>query len=160
MPYKPENGGSFMALNFDKYAQEGNSFIKSLAKELGHPEEIARTGIILRAVLHTLRDRITIGESLNLISQLPFFLKALYVENWEYREKPLALKTKIDFYTEIENHQDLYGEKQFSWNISTAEIVRIVISALEKYISKGEIENIISQLPKALKELFRETVHN
>ncbi len=56
-----------MSLNFQKYAQEGQSFINDLAKELGHPEEVARTGIVLRAVLHTLRERITISESFHLL---------------------------------------------------------------------------------------------
>ena len=148
-----------MALNFEKYAQEGSSFIKSLARELDHPEEIARTGIILRAVLHTLRERITVGESLNLLSQLPMFLKGIYVDNWEYREKPLGIKTKDDFFAEIEKHQDQYGEKQFNWNISTEEIVQKVFSTLGKYVSQGEWENVTSQLPKELKVLFRETIH-
>jgi hypothetical protein len=40
-----------MAINFDKYAQEGNLFSKELAGQVGHPVEIARTGIVLRAVL-------------------------------------------------------------------------------------------------------------
>jgi uncharacterized protein (DUF2267 family) len=148
-----------MGMNFEKYAQEGNSFIKILAKELGHPDEIARTGIILRSVLHTLRDRISMGESLNLLSQLPMFIKAVYVDNWEYRDKPLPLKTREDFYNAVEKHQSLYGEKQFNWINSTAEIVQTVLTTLGKYVSQGEFEDVISQLPVELKELFRETIH-
>jgi uncharacterized protein (DUF2267 family) len=54
-----------MALDFNKYAQEGNEFLHSLAKELGHEKEINQTAIILKSVLHTLRDRITISESID-----------------------------------------------------------------------------------------------
>jgi uncharacterized protein (DUF2267 family) len=75
-----------MAINFNKYAEEGNLFVKNLAKSFGHPDEIGPTGIVLRAVLHTLRDRITISESLSLIAQLPMFLKAVYVDTWKFRE--------------------------------------------------------------------------
>jgi uncharacterized protein (DUF2267 family) len=148
-----------MALNFEKYAQEGNSFIKTLAKNLGHPDEIGRTGMILRAVLHTIRERINIGESLNLLSQLPMFLKALYVDNWEYREKPLSIKTIEDFTTEVKKNQAHYGEKEFNWNISTEEIIQIVFSTLGKYVSRGEAENIMSQLPLEIKELLKESIH-
>lgn len=149
-----------MAMNFEKYAQEGNSFIKILARELGHPDEIARTGIILRSVLHTLRDRISMGESLNLLSQLPMLLKAVYVDNWEYNDRPVPVKTRADFYQAVEKHQKSYGEKQFNWSNSTAEIVQTVLTTLGKYISQGEFEDVISQLPKELKELFRETVRS
>ncbi len=30
-----------MALNFEKYAQEGNEFVNKLAADLGHPEKSA-----------------------------------------------------------------------------------------------------------------------
>ncbi len=148
-----------MALNFDKYAQEGNLFVKNLAQKLGHPDEIGRTGIVLRAVLHTLRERITIGESLNMISQLPMFLKAIYVDNWKYREKPVGIRSREDFTAEVEKYQSQYGEQEFNWEKSTEDILKIVFSELATYISEGEFEDIIAQMPEQLKELFRETVH-
>ena len=89
-----------MAINFDKFAQEGNLFLKELAQQLGHPQEHARTGIILRAVLHTLRERITISESFNMLAQLPMFLKGIYVDNWKYSEKPVRINTKGEFFEE------------------------------------------------------------
>ena len=143
-----------MSLNFQKYAQEGQSFVNDLAAELGHPEEIARTGIVLRAVLHTLRERITISESFHLMSQLPMFLKAIYVDKWKFSEKPLDIKTKEEFVAEVEGHQQQYGEMEFSWNKSTEEIIQIVLSSLGKYISDGEYEDIIAQLPENIKEIF------
>jgi uncharacterized protein (DUF2267 family) len=149
-----------MALNFEKYAQEGNTFIKMLAGNLGHPEETGRTGIILRAVMHTLRDLLSFGESLNMISQLPMFLKGLYVDGWEYREKPADIRSKEDFYKEVERYQDQYGEQKFDWDKSTADIVHGVLSSLRKYISEGEMQDISVQMPKAIKELFREPVHH
>ncbi|MFW5760096.1 MAG: DUF2267 domain-containing protein [Cyclobacteriaceae bacterium] len=148
-----------MALNFDKYAQEGNLFMKNLAKSLGHPDEIGRTGIILRAVLHTLRERITISESLNMISQLPMFMKAIYVDNWKYREKPLKINKKEEFAEEVEHHQSQYGEQEFNWGKSTEDIIKIVFRELGTYITKGEFEDITAQMPKELKELFSESIH-
>lgn len=148
-----------MSLNFEKYANEGNAFIKELARNLDHSDEIARTGIILKAVLHTLRERLSIGESLNLVSQLPMFLKGIYVDNWEYKEKS-DIKSIEDFKDEVKRLQDLYGEQKFDWEIPTEEIIRIVISSLGKYISDGEMEHIITQMPKNLKVLFPEISHH
>ncbi len=147
-----------MALNFEKYAQEGNTFVHNLAKDLDHPDEIGRTGMILRAVLHSLRERITISESLHLLSQLPMFLKAIYVDNWKYREKPLRLNTKQDFISEVEEHQKQFGEQEFNWKKSTEEIIRIVFKSLDTYVSQGEFQDITDQLPKDLKDLLYEQV--
>ena len=146
-----------MALNFNKYAEEGNLFVKNLAKNLGHPNETGRTGIVLRAVLHTLRERITISESFNMMAQLPMFLKAIYVDNWKYREKPIRLD-KEEFLKEVERHQNQYGEYEFSWEKSTEDIVKLVIKELSSYIAKGEFEDIMAQLPEDIETMFRESI--
>ncbi len=148
-----------MALNFLKYAEEGQHFVNDLASELGHPEETGRTSILLRAVLHTLRDRLTIGESFNLLSQLPMALKGLYADNWKYHEKPLKMKTTQEFAEEVEKHQAQYGEQDFSWNMTTPELIKVVLRALNKYISPGELDNIIAQMPLELKSFFRESMN-
>lgn len=148
-----------MALHFDKYAQETNVFIKNLAKKLGHPDELNKTERLLKAVLHALRDRITIQESLDMIAQLPMLLKAIYVENWSYTEKPLRLQTMEEFTQYVEKKQHQYGEQDFDWKKSTAELIKIVIGELHaNYISTGEIQDIIDQLPVELKSLFLERI--
>lgn len=145
-----------MAINFDKYAQEGNAYINSLSERLGHPEEKGRTGILVRAVLHALRDRITVGESLNLMAQLPAFLKVVYVDNWKYKEKPESLKNREDFLSKVEENQRMYGEQEFSWNKSTEELAGTVLESLHDYLTEGEIEDVMAQLPEDLKAYFIE----
>jgi uncharacterized protein (DUF2267 family) len=146
-----------MAINFDKFAQEGKSFVKNLAERLGHPDEIRSTGIVLRAVMHTLRDRLTISEAMDLLAQLPMFLKGVYADNWTYRERPTGIRTLEEFTEEVERHQDMFGENRFDWQMSTKEIVHIVLSELNRYISGGEIRHIMSQLPEDIKQLVEES---
>lgn len=147
-----------MAINFDKYATEGNEFLNRLANEFGHPEEKARAGIALRAILRVLRDSLSTGENLNIISQLPMALKALYVDQWSLREKPKRLKTIEDFVQEVEHEQFQMGEREFNWSLSTEDIVRKTISCLRKYISDGEMNDIVAELSTELKPLFSEHV--
>jgi uncharacterized protein (DUF2267 family) len=149
-----------MAVNFNKYAEEGNIFMKNLAEKLNHPDEINRTGIIYRAVTHTLRDSITIGESLNLIAQLPMFLKAIYVDDWKYREKPLRLSSIEEFKDEVKKRQELYGENRFNWEKPTDEIIKTVLGEIQNYVSQGEIQDIKSQLPQEIKGIFDKTGAN
>jgi uncharacterized protein (DUF2267 family) len=148
-----------MAFNFEKYAQDGNLFIKNLAQELGHPDELGRTGILLRAVLHTLRDRITISQSLHVLSQLPMFMKAIYVDNWKYQEKPEKYTSLEDFISAVEAYQKKYGEQEFSWNKSTEALVKIVFKEMGSFISHGEFKNVVAQMPKELEQLFTESIH-
>lgn len=145
-----------MGLYFDKYAQDGNKFLKDLAADLGHPEEINRAAIVLRSTLHILRDRITMAESLNLVSQLPMFLKAVYVENWKYREKPERIGNIDEFKEKVKEEQLRYGEEEFDWDIHTDEIIKKVFKVLGRYVSEGEMKDIHAQVPDALHPLFEE----
>ncbi|MCF8304270.1 MAG: DUF2267 domain-containing protein [Bacteroidales bacterium] len=153
-----KNKEVIMALNFDKYAHEGNAFVKRLAEDLGHPEEISRVGIILRAVLHAVRDKLTISESLDMIAQLPMFLKAVYVDNWSYMEKPLRYSSAEEFTEEVKKRQKQLGETQFDWDKPTVEIVKIVINHIGQYITQGELDDIVAQMPKDLKNVVEEGV--
>ncbi len=150
-----------MAMNFDKYAQEGHAFVKLLAQELYHPEEVNRAGIVLRAVLHALRDRISIEENFDVISQLPMFIKAIYVDQWKYRDKVDRLKSMDEFDQKVKEEQQKYGESDFNWDESTEEIVTRTIGLIsEKYWSEGLIEDIKANLPKNLHRIFDKAIVN
>ena len=145
-----------MALHyFDKHLHEVNGFIEELASNLGHPEEKTQTIRLLKATLHTIRDRIHFGESLDLISQFPMILKALYVEGWKYHEKPPLDFDDIEgFKNEVKNLQDRMGEQSFDWPEPTEDLIKIVMSSLQKYISDGQAVHVLSQMPKEVQKLF------
>lgn len=143
-------------VKFDKFAQEANEFINELATELGHPENQEQTLIVLRSVLHSIRDRITIGESFDLLSQLPILLKGIYVEGWKYHEKPNTIRSLEEFKNDIKARQEKYGERQFDWDLSTEEIVSKTINKLRRYLDEGQIRHIEDQLPAEVKPLLHE----
>lgn len=146
-------------LDFEKYLQEGKSFLNSLAAELQHPEDKNQVGRILKAVLHALRDRITIQQSFKLIAQLPMLLKAVYVEQWEYTERPPSkIRTMEEFEDSVKRNQRKYGEQAFDWELPTREIIRIVLQSLRKYVGDGEMRNIMSELPHEVKAFFEESI--
>lgn len=141
-------------INFNKFAEEANGFINELAEELGHPENQEQTLIVLRAVLHTLRDRITISESFDVISQLPMILKGIYVEQWKYHEKPEKFSTIEEFKNEVKERQHLYGETRFNWDMPTEEIIAKTFNKLRKYLDEGQLRHIEDQMPAELKPLI------
>lgn len=146
-------------LSFEKFANDAHKYVKDLATDLGHPEEKNRTYIIWRAVMHTIRDRIHMGESLDLIDPLPMIFKGIYVQNWKFHEKPpLDYETMEEMKNEVKKRQDEYGEQEFSWDKSTEEIIAITISSLRRYLKGNQVEQIIDQMPKEIKEYLPERV--
>ena len=77
-----------MALNFNQYANEGNAFLNAYTEHMGFGPDKDKAGRILSATLYALRDIIPFEESLQLIAQLPMFLKAVYVNGWTMRRRP------------------------------------------------------------------------
>ncbi|EJF08583.1 MULTISPECIES: DUF2267 domain-containing protein [Pontibacter] len=144
-----------MANYFEKFAQEGNEYINQLAADLGHPEEKGQTYILLRAVLHTIRDRIAISESFHVLSQLPMFLKALYTEHWQYREQPLQFESLEEFKDAVKQEQARHGEQQFNWSQSTEDLIAVVLTSLSMhYLTEGQLQHIATQMPADIKPLF------
>ena len=144
-----------MATNFDKFAQEANEYINELSADLGHPQERDRVAILLKAVLHTIRDSITISESFHVMSQLPTFLKGVYVEHWKYTDKPRRYASLEEFKEAIKQEQALHGETQFDWKTSTEKLVSQILTSLgTRYLSEGQLSHIADQLPAPVKPLI------
>jgi len=61
---------------------------------LGRP---ARGLLALRAILHTLRDRITVEEVAQLGAQLPMLVRGFYYEGWDPTGKPVRVRGKETF---------------------------------------------------------------
>lgn len=140
---------------FDEYLNDANRFINELSKDLGHPEEQIQTIRILRAVLHTIRDRISIPESLDFMSQLPMMLKAFYVEQWTFHEQPPLHYEDIEgFAAAVKNQQARLGETNSDWKEPTVELVQKTLNALRKYVSEGQAIHVMGQMPEGVRELF------
>ncbi|SDL17659.1 Uncharacterized conserved protein, DUF2267 family [Salinimicrobium catena] len=141
-------------LNFEKFAKDAHEYINFLAKELGHPDEKERVLIIWRAVMHCIRDRIHLGESMQLIAPLPMILKGIYVEDWKYSEHPPKKFHTIDeMKEEVKAIQRQYGEEDFPWNKSTEEIIAITIHSLKRFMHDEQLQQLKEQMPKELQEL-------
>ncbi|MEQ6120740.1 DUF2267 domain-containing protein [Reichenbachiella sp. MALMAid0571] len=143
-----------MALNFEKFAMQGNKFLKELAQKLGYDEDTERAGRILRAVLHVLRDQLTLEESIQMLAQLPMFLKAVYVEGWTLRKNKKKIRNLDDFRDEVRAIDkaislDMYPDPHLEKAIS------VVFRQLAKYVSPGELEDMKAVLPKGLKSIIK-----
>lgn len=85
-----------MALRFEEYAAKGRAFVEEVAVELNTTDQ-DQAGRILRSVLRALRNRLTVEESFQFISQLPMAIKGVYVDGWQVKLNPSKLKHIEDF---------------------------------------------------------------
>jgi uncharacterized protein (DUF2267 family) len=143
-----------MTPNFNKYAQKSNLFLKEVANELQMPDDPGRALRILRAVLHGLRDRIPPQESLQMISQLPMYIKAIYVEGWKWSPNNNSIRHIDDFVATVKSNDGVSGDYDFEDAEHTEEYIKGVFRVLQRHVSEGEIADVVATLPTDLRPLF------
>lgn len=141
-----------MALNFNQFAAEGNEFLKDYAKQLNLGNDTKMAGRILSSILHAFREVISIEESLQLISQFPMFLKAVYVNGWT-AHKVKKIKTMTEFIDLIRKYNGLTSIHDFGSDELAENYINTTFILLRRYISLGEMEDLRAELPKELKSM-------
>lgn len=143
-----------MSLNFNQYAEEGNSFLKDYAKELCIYDDPERAGRVLSSILHGLRSIISVEESLQFIAQLPMFLKAVYVNGWTIKANKQRVKDMEGFIDLIKSLDGKTASFDFESDENPEDFIYATFLILRRYVSSGEMEDIRGELPKQLKSLI------
>ncbi|WP_373071648.1 DUF2267 domain-containing protein [Zeaxanthinibacter enoshimensis] len=144
-----------MSINFNQYAAEGNTFLNEYAKEMTMENDKDKAGRILVSILHALREIISIEESIQLIAQLPMFLKALYVNRWSTRGRNRKVKNMEQFADLVREFDGSAAINDFGYDNDLLEkYIDATIIYMRNYISQGEMEDIRDGLPKDLKSLI------
>lgn len=132
---------------FDSTIHKTNSWIKDVMHELG-TDDRHRGYQVLRAVLHALRDRITIEEVAQLGAQLPMLIRGFYYEGWDPTDKPVKHRHKDEFLARI-----LLAFRTDD-DIDPERCARAAFAVLARRISEGEIEDVKHVLPSELQDLW------
>lgn len=143
-----------MALNFNLYAKEGNTFLKEYTKEMDLGNDREKAGRIFTSIMHALRDIIPVEESLQLIAQFPMFLKAAYVNGWAIRKDKPKIKHMEEFLALVRKHDGPTAKHDFNNDEVAERYVDTTFIYLRKYISLGEMQDIRDGLPKDLKSMI------
>jgi len=124
-----------------------NTWLHELMKELGWKDR-QQAYRAFRAVLHALRDHLTVKETADLGAQLPMLIRGLYYEGWTPRGKPVSERTKEEFLAHIaESYRNEKG-------IFPEEIAWSVFKVLQAHVSAGEIGDVKQILPPEIRSLW------
>src|SRR5919106_6787617 len=85
---------------FDKTIHKTNTLLKNIETELGWANQRNMSYAVLRAVLHALRDRLTVQEAADLAAQLPLLVKGIFYNGWNPSSVPKKIH-KDEFLEEI-----------------------------------------------------------
>jgi uncharacterized protein (DUF2267 family) len=146
-----EKAGDVMSASglevFDKTLQTTNLWLNDLMEELGPDRQVAWRA--LGAVLHVLRDRLTVEQAAHLAAQLPLLVRGLYYDQWRPAGKPEKISTRSEFVDRIAaGLADIRP-------VNPESATRAVLKSLPRHIDAGECEKLIQELPKDIRNLWR-----
>jgi uncharacterized protein (DUF2267 family) len=131
---------------FDTTVQTTNAWLKEIMETTGPDRR--RAYHVLTAVLHALRDQLTVHEVAQLGAQLPILVRGLYYDRWQPAGNPERLRHKEEFLAAVTEELDGVGP------INPERATRAVFAVLENHIAPGEIKDVMGMLPARLRELW------
>lgn len=134
--------------SLNRTLQETQEWLKELAGAGSfHDEEQAYTA--LRAVLHSVRDRLTVEEAVHFSAQFPMLVRGFYFEGWRPALAPNREETAEQFHASVE--QSL---RNASLDLGAEHATRGVLGFLERKMDPGQIRHVKEQMPKAIRSLW------
>lgn len=135
----------------DRTVQVTSEWLRDLSEKLGVPGDGERAYRVLRAYLHTMRDRLNLGEATDLAAQLPLLIRGVYYEGFDPARPPRRLDRE-EFLTEVANQAVIDANDPFD----PERAVQATTAMLRGRITEGQIQDVFSQLPAGLRELLEQ----
>ena len=133
--------------SIDDTVQKTHIWLNEVAEEL-HTNDKHEAYLVLRAFLHALRDRLTVDEAAQLSAQLPTLIRGIYFEGWDPSRVPDRVRDR-DAFLERVSKEAIVPPRE----IDPVRAVRACWQVLARHVSAGEIEDVRSSLPKAIRDL-------
>jgi uncharacterized protein (DUF2267 family) len=132
---------------FDRTVHKSLRWLDELALEL----QVDRQGAyrLLRAVLHALRDRLTVVEAVELGAQMPMLLRGLYFDGWSPSGKPARFRRLVDLVARVRHELPPSAGDELA-RAAIAAVFRV----LDRHISAGELADVRHCLPRALRDAW------
>jgi uncharacterized protein (DUF2267 family) len=131
---------------FEHTIEITHTWLHDLMDRLGWQDK-HRAYMALRAVLHALRDRLSVDDASHLAAQLPMLVRGFYYEGYHPAGKPLAERKKPEFLAHVA--AECTDESRNDGRVTEA-----VFQVLAKHITPGEVAKIKGVLPPEIRQLW------
>jgi uncharacterized protein (DUF2267 family) len=138
----------FLPDAWEKTLRKSSQWLKELGLELGSRNANA-TLLVLRSVLHALRDRLPPDEAVQLAAEMPLLIKGMYFDGWDPSGTPVKARSKTRFLAMVINRMNRPTSQSEAERVTCA-----VLKLLGHHLSPGELRDVRGSLPAELGELF------
>jgi uncharacterized protein (DUF2267 family) len=131
---------------FDTTVQATNKWLNEICEVIGPDRQ--RAYDVLRAVLHSLRDRLTVDQAAHLGSQLPMLVRGIYFEGWKPSRNPQKWRSREDFLAHV--NEELRNIRPTDAKDGSCAVFR----AINHHIDPGEAAEVVQALPKGVRTMW------
>ncbi|GGM40576.1 hypothetical protein GCM10011608_26700 [Micromonospora sonchi] len=121
-----------------------NLILKDIEQAYGWPKaQRNQSYAALRTVLHLLRDRMPVQESVEFSAQLPLLVRGIYFDGWQPQNVPIKLN-RDDFLYEV--------RQGFPYDVDGGpeRVVQVVLDTLRRHVTQGEWDDVKDNMPADL----------
>jgi len=131
----------------ERSVEKTNIWLKELSGEpgVGDRQDAYRA---LRAVLHALRDRMTVDVAAKVAAQLPTLVRGIYYEDWDPSRTPAPIRSVEGFLERVRAEGGMAGETEASM------AVEAVMRVLRRHLTPGALEDILTVMPADVEALL------
>lgn len=124
-----------------------SEWVNLLCEDLEWPDQ-GRAYMLLREVLHAVRDYLSVDEAVDLSAQLPLLIRGIYFDGWVPSKTPAHPRSKEDF---LERISKPFAETPLD---DPERAAAAVFDLLRQKISEGEFNHVASAMRKPLRDLW------
>ncbi|MBQ1019273.1 DUF2267 domain-containing protein [Micromonospora sp. D93] len=129
---------------FESSLDKTNLILKDIENAYGWPKDRRNQSYAaLRTVLHLLRDRLPVGESVEFAQQLPVLVRGIYFDGWVPSDVPIKLN-RDDFLYEVRQGFPYDAEG------GPERVTQVVLDTLRRHVTQGEWQDVKDTMPKDL----------
>ncbi|MDG4809894.1 DUF2267 domain-containing protein [Micromonospora sp. WMMD1120] len=137
-----------MLTAFESSLDKTNLILKDIEAAYGWPKERRNQSYAaLRTVLHLLRDRLAVDESVEFAQQLPVLVRGIYFDGWVPSDVPIKLN-RDDFLYEVRQGFPYDAEG------GAERVTQVVLDTLRRHVTQGEWQDVKATMPKDLAVLL------
>jgi uncharacterized protein (DUF2267 family) len=132
----------------ERTVHKTNEWLKDLDAELGI-EDRDDAWRILRGFLPVLRDRLTLDEGAQLAAELTPLVRGVFYEGFDPGHQPEKIRDADTFIARIADGTEIADPEE------AALAAVAVTNVMARHIAEGELDDVLSQLPKPLREVLQ-----
>ncbi|MDT0533275.1 DUF2267 domain-containing protein [Micromonospora sp. DSM 115977] len=133
---------------FESSMDKTNLILKDIEQAYGWPKKQRNQSYCaLRTVLHLLRDRMPVQESVEFAAQLPVLVRGIYFDGWKPSDVPIKLN-RDDFLLEVRQGFPYDAEG------GPERVVRVVLDTLRRHVTQGEWEDVKATMPRDMANIL------